>query len=129
MEAVSDWVFLWKPEAKLEKGMHGHGAIALLSVITKWFPATVVLLLLQDKNPEEWKELHVDAGRCELRAHAGAGEELTPKWQKIREEMWVPGLGDDLETSRDMMNKREGDSELGDGTEARVAVVDAAGLS
>ena len=50
-------VFLKKPDARLEKGLRGFGAIALLSVFV------LVDLLHEEKEPIEWMSLHVGAER------------------------------------------------------------------
>ena len=56
-------VFLKKPEAKLEKGLRGFRAIALLSVFSKWYTTVLVYLLHEEEEPIEWKSLHVGAER------------------------------------------------------------------
>ena len=43
------FVFLKKPGAKLEKGLRGFWAIALLSVFSKWY-TTVLVDMLQDEK-------------------------------------------------------------------------------
>ena len=56
-------VFLKKPGAKLEKGIRGFRAIALLSVFSKWYTSVLVDMLHEEKEPIEWMELHVGAER------------------------------------------------------------------
>ena len=56
-------VFLKKLDAKLEKGLRGFRAIALLSVFCKWKTTVLVDLLHEEKEPVEWKLLHVGAER------------------------------------------------------------------
>ena len=50
-------------EAKLEKGLRGFRAIALMSVLAKWYAAVGVALLQGERELLEWKELHVGAER------------------------------------------------------------------
>ena len=59
----STCVFLKKPHAKLENGIGLFRAIALMSVLAKWYAAGVVGLLHEEPKPIEWKELHVGAER------------------------------------------------------------------
>ena len=56
-------VFLKKPDAKLEKGLRDFRAIALLSVFSKWYTKVLVHLLHEEKEPIEWRSLHVGAER------------------------------------------------------------------
>ena len=56
-------VFLKKPDAKLEKGLRGFRAIALLSVFCKWYATVLVGLLHEEMESVEWKSLHVEAER------------------------------------------------------------------
>ena len=56
-------MFLKKPDAKLEKGPRGFRAIALLSVFSNWYTTVLVDLLHEEKEPIEWRSLHVGAGR------------------------------------------------------------------
>ena len=44
---------LKKPDAKLEKGLRGFRAIALISVLSKWYAAVLVGLLHDEKEPIE----------------------------------------------------------------------------
>ena len=57
------FVFLKKPNAKLEKGLRVFRAIALLSVFSKWYTTVVVDMLHDENEPSEWKLLHVGAER------------------------------------------------------------------
>ena len=59
-------VFLTKPDARLEKGLRGFCAIALMSVFSKWYTTVLVAVLHEEKEPIEWVSLHVRAERCEL---------------------------------------------------------------
>ena len=52
-------MFLKKPEAKLEKGLRGFRAIALLSVFSQMVRDRLGDML----KPSEWKRLHVEAER------------------------------------------------------------------
>ena len=68
MSAPEAWkilrlVFLKKPDAKLEKGLRGFRAIALLSVLSEWYTTVVVNLLHEEKEPVESSKLHVGAER------------------------------------------------------------------
>ena len=56
-------VYFKKPGAKLEKGQRGFRAIALLGVFSKWFTTVLVDMLHENKEPSEWKRLHVGAER------------------------------------------------------------------
>ena len=56
---VVRFVFLKKPNAKFEKELRGCRAIALLSVFSKWYATVLVDLLLEEKEPIEWKNLRV----------------------------------------------------------------------
>ena len=56
-------VFLKKPHAKLEKGLRGFRATALLSVFSKWCTTVLVDLVHEEKEPIEWRSLHVGAER------------------------------------------------------------------
>ena len=49
--------------AKLEKGLRGFRAIALLSVFSKWKNSVLVDLLHEEKETKEWRRLHVGAER------------------------------------------------------------------
>ena len=76
-------VFLRKPNTKLEKGIRGFRAIALLSMFSKWYTTVLVELLHEEKEPIEWRNLHVGA----VRAHAGVTYEHTAEtleWQEDR---------------------------------------------
>ena len=52
-----------KVDAKLEKGLYGFRAIALLSVFSKWYATVLVDMLHDEKEPSELKRLHVGAER------------------------------------------------------------------
>ena len=56
-------VIFKEPDAKLEMGFRGFRAIALLSVFSKWFTTVLVDMLHDEKEPSEWKNLHVGAER------------------------------------------------------------------
>ena len=56
-------VFFKKPDAKLEKGIRGFRAIALMSALAKWYSAVVVGLLHEEAEPFEWTKLPVGSGR------------------------------------------------------------------
>ena len=52
-----------KPDAKLEKGLRGFPAIALLSVFSKRYATVLVDMLHEETEPSEWSRLHVGAER------------------------------------------------------------------
>ena len=56
-------VFLKKPGAKLEKRIREFRAIALMSMLAKWYAAVVVGLLQEEEEPVEWRRLHVGTER------------------------------------------------------------------
>ena len=65
-------VFLKKPHAKLEQGIRGFRAVALLSVLAKWYAAFLVGLLHKEPEPMDCKELHAGDERgidCEHQWH------------------------------------------------------------
>ena len=57
------FVFIKKPDAKLQKGLRGFRAIALLSVFSKWKTTVLVDLLHEEMEPVEWDWLRVEAER------------------------------------------------------------------
>ena len=64
MEAPSSWkierlVFFRKPDADPKKGIRSYTAIALTSVMSKWYASRIILLLEQRREPQNWKKLHV----------------------------------------------------------------------
>ena len=59
-------VFLKKPDAKLEKGLRGFRAIALLSVFSKWYRTVLVDMLHDEMEPIEWKSWHAGTRRKKL---------------------------------------------------------------
>ena len=56
-------VYFKKPGAKVEKGLRGFRAIALLGVFSICFTTVLVDMLHENKEPSEWKRLHVGAER------------------------------------------------------------------
>ena len=63
MESPSSWkvvklVFLRKMDAAPTKGIRSYRAIALTSVMPKWYASCVLLRLEKEKEPEKWKNLH-----------------------------------------------------------------------
>ena len=75
-------VFLKKPDAKLEKGHRGFRAIALLSVLSKWYTTVLVDLLHEEKGPIGWRSLHVGVGR------GVNGEQMQALVTKINQRHW-----------------------------------------
>ena len=66
MEAPSSWkivklVFSRKPDAESKKEIRSCRAIALTSVVSKWYASCFILRLEKEKEPESWKRLHVGA--------------------------------------------------------------------
>ena len=64
MESPSSWkivklVFLRKPDAEPKKGIRSYRAIALTSVMSKWYASCIILRLEKEKEPENWKNLHI----------------------------------------------------------------------
>ena len=64
MESPSSWkvlklVFLRKPDAAPTKEIRSYRAIALTSVMSKWYASCIILRLEKEKQPEKWKNLHV----------------------------------------------------------------------
>ena len=89
-------VFLKKPDAKLEQGLRGFRAIALLNVFSKWYATVLVDMLHEEKEPSEWKRLHVGAERgvnCEhMQALVTNIFQRHWKWQEDRRPDLRPGL-------------------------------------
>ena len=88
-------MFLKKPDARLEKGLRGFRAIALLSVFSKWYTTVLVDLLHEEKEPIEWMSLHVGAERGVNCEHMqGSLTNLLQKhweWQENRRKDLEPG--------------------------------------
>ena len=64
VKASSSWrivklIFLRKPDAAPKKGKRSYTAIALTSVMSKWYAACMIICLEKDKDPESWRQLHV----------------------------------------------------------------------
>ena len=59
MEDRETGVFSRKPAAEPKKGIRSCKAIALTSVISKWYAACVILLLEKEKEFGGWKKLQV----------------------------------------------------------------------
>ena len=89
------FVFLKNLDAKLEKGVRGFCAIALMSVFTKWFSTALVDLLHEEKEPVDWR-LHVRAQRGVNREHMQALVtnifQRRWEWQEDRRTALQPGL-------------------------------------
>ena len=77
MEAPSSWkivklVFLRKPDAELKKEIRSYKAIALTSVMSKWYASCITLRHEKEKEPKSWMKLHVggvdgiSCGTCKL---------------------------------------------------------------
>ena len=62
MESPGSWkvvklVFLRKPDAAPTKGIRSYRAIALTSVMSKWYASYILLRFEKEKEPEKWKKL------------------------------------------------------------------------
>ena len=67
MEAPSSWnivrlVFLREPR----KGIRTYSAIALTSVMSKWYASGIILRVEKEAEPDSWKKLHLGGrnGTC-----------------------------------------------------------------
>ena len=89
-------VLLKKPDAKLEEGLRGIWPIALLSVLSKWYTTVLVDLLHEEKEPIEWRSLHVGAERgvnCEhMQASLKNVMQKHWEWQEDRRTDLQPGF-------------------------------------
>ena len=78
-----------------KKGLRGFRAIALLSVFSEWFTTVLVDLLHEEKEPVEWKRLHVGAERgvsCEhMQALVTNSFKRHWEWQEDRRTDLQPG--------------------------------------
>ena len=52
-------VLLRKPDAAPKKGIRSYRAIALTSVMSKWYAFCIILILENDKELVKWKDLYV----------------------------------------------------------------------
>ena len=64
MEAPDSWkivqlVFLRKTDADPRKGIKGYRAIALTSVMSKWYASCIVMLVKREPLPDAWSRLLV----------------------------------------------------------------------
>ena len=64
MESPSSWkivklVFFRKPDAEPKKGFRSYRAIALTSVMSKWYASCILLRLEKGKEPEKWNNLRI----------------------------------------------------------------------
>ena len=64
MESPSSWrvvklVFLRKPDAAPTRAIRSYKAIALMSVMSKWYASCILLRLEKEMEPEKWKKLHI----------------------------------------------------------------------
>ena len=50
MEDCGNWVFMRKPDAEQKKGIRSYIAIALTSVMSKWYASCIILRLEKKKN-------------------------------------------------------------------------------
>ena len=51
-------MFLRKPDAAPTEGIRSYRAIALTSVMSKWYASCILLRLEKEKEPEKRKKLH-----------------------------------------------------------------------
>ena len=74
MEAPSSWkvvklAFLRKPDAEPKKEIRSYRAIALTSVMSKWYASCVILRLEKENEPESWKKWHlggIEGVNCQI---------------------------------------------------------------
>ena len=64
MKSPSSWtvvkqVLLRKPDAAPTKGIRSYRAIALTSVMSKWYASCIFLRLEKEKETEKWENLHI----------------------------------------------------------------------
>ena len=57
----SSWKIVKLPDAEPRKGILNYRAIALTSVMSKWYATCTILQLEREKEPEDWKQLHMGA--------------------------------------------------------------------
>ena len=107
VQALDSWmtvklVFLRKPDAEPKKGIQGYRAIALTSVMSKWYASCVVMLLERENEPEAWEKLVVGGINNTSCQHL---EVMTTnllhkhwEWQENRshEKSWMCGTADDV---------------------------------
>ena len=93
MESPSSWkivklVFLRKLDAAPRKGIRSYRAIALTSVMSKWYASCIILLLENEKELVKWKVLHVggmDGTSCQhLQILATNSLQKHWEWQEER---------------------------------------------
>ena len=84
-----------KPNAKIEKGLRGFLAIALLSVFSKWYTTVEVHMPHDEKEQSDWKRLHVGTERgmnCEhMQALVKNIFQRRWEWQEDRRVNLQPG--------------------------------------
>ena len=84
------------PDAKLEKGLRGFRAIALLSVFFEWYTTVLADLLHEEKEPVEWRRLYVGAEKgvnCEhMQALLTNTSQRHWEWQEDRRTNLQPGM-------------------------------------
>ena len=89
-------VFLMKLDAKLEQGLRGFRAIAVLSAFSEWYTTVLVELLHEEKESVEWKSLSVGAERgvnCEhMQALVTNVFQRHLEWQEDRRTDLQPGM-------------------------------------
>ena len=51
---------LLEETGRCPEGIKSYRAIALTSVMSKWYASCIILRLKREKEPEKWKNLHVD---------------------------------------------------------------------
>ena len=64
MESPSSWKLVKLDDAP-KKGIRSYRAIALTSVMSKWYASCIILLLEKEKEPVKWKNFHVMGERME----------------------------------------------------------------
>ena len=91
--------FLRKPDGAPEKGIRSYRAIALTSVMSKWFASCILLFLEKEKELVKLKNLHVggmDGIRCQHLQVLVANLLGRARRKKFRDETWYSGKTDNV---------------------------------
>ena len=84
MGAPDSWkvvklVFLRKPDAEPKKVITSYSAIALTSVMSKWYASCVMMRTEQEKVPETWNRLHMEGVSNTSRHHLQCWSHISHK--------------------------------------------------
>ena len=108
MESPSSWkvvklVFLKKPDAAPSKGIRSYRAIAMTSVMSKWYPSCVLFTIGKGKRAREAEEFaHGWRERGHLPTLTGVDDEFIAKTlgmargKESRDETWYSGQADNV---------------------------------